>query len=78
MGRSCQEAAPGFYVGFVDDFLDLPDELVLAGIVRPCACHGHSSSCDPMTGKCIVRERILFNHSIGEHFQIFPIIPQTN
>ena len=53
-GRSCQEAAPGFFIAYISDYLNRPDPIVLSGIARPCDCHNHSQICDPKSGECIV------------------------
>jgi hypothetical protein len=59
-GRSCQEPAPGWHIWYEPGFVNKPDDIVLAGVARPCACHGHSGSCDPKSGECIVGKSINF------------------
>nr|CAD2186502.1 unnamed protein product [Meloidogyne enterolobii] len=52
-GRSCQQAAPGFFIAYITDYLNQPNPIVLSGMAMPCDCHSHSQLCDPKTGECI-------------------------
>uniref|UniRef100_A0A1I8BF69 LAMA2 n=1 Tax=Meloidogyne hapla TaxID=6305 RepID=A0A1I8BF69_MELHA len=62
-GRSCQEAAHGFFIAYITDYLNRPDPIVLSGIARPCDCHSHSQLCDPKTGECID----CLHNTVGTH-----------
>lgn len=50
-GLSCEECSPGFYRAQTGPF---------GGYCVPCQCNGHTDSCDPVTGKCIVRFGFFF------------------
>lgn len=41
-----QECAPGF--------LRVPDSGTALGRCTRCNCNGHASTCDPVTGQCLV------------------------
>ncbi|KAK0428393.1 hypothetical protein QR680_010776 [Steinernema hermaphroditum] len=51
-GLSCQKPAEGYFRKLKPDYLNDPDELVLVGHATPCACNGHSNTCDGETGSC--------------------------
>uniref|UniRef100_A0A183CJH3 Laminin EGF-like domain-containing protein n=1 Tax=Globodera pallida TaxID=36090 RepID=A0A183CJH3_GLOPA len=52
VGLSCQNPSDGFFRLLQADRFDHPDDIVLMGIAQPCACHGHSDTCDQETGHC--------------------------
>uniref|UniRef100_A0A1I7ZBM9 Laminin IV type A domain-containing protein n=1 Tax=Steinernema glaseri TaxID=37863 RepID=A0A1I7ZBM9_9BILA len=47
-------AAEGYFRKLEPDYLNKPDEMVLVGFSTPCACNGHSNTCDRETGSCTV------------------------
>ena len=51
-GASCQNPAEGYCRKRVPGYLNSPDDLALIGYASPCACHGHSTTCDPETCRC--------------------------
>ncbi|KAL3119034.1 hypothetical protein niasHT_003817 [Heterodera trifolii] len=51
-GLSCQNPTGGFFRLLQPDRFDHPDDITLFGIAQPCACHGHSDSCDHETSHC--------------------------
>ncbi|KAF8367906.1 lam-3 [Pristionchus pacificus] len=52
-GPSCQNPAPGFCRKRHRDFLNSADDMALIGWSEPCACNGHSTTCDAETCLCM-------------------------
>lgn len=53
-GYSCQNADEGYCRKRQPDYLNSEDDLMLIGWSEPCACNGHSTTCNPETCRCIV------------------------
>ena len=53
-GTSCEDCAPGYFRAQTGPF---------GGFCVPCQCHGHSDSCDPVTGKCFNCK----HNTVGDH-----------
>lgn len=53
-GSSCQDPAEGYCRRRAPDYLNSEDDLALVGVPEPCACNGHSTTCDPETCQCTV------------------------
>ncbi|VDN06764.1 unnamed protein product [Thelazia callipaeda] len=51
-GNSCQDPAEGYCRKRQPDFLNSVDDLALVGGPQPCACNGHSSTCEAETCRC--------------------------
>uniref|UniRef100_A0AC34QSC3 Laminin subunit alpha-2 n=1 Tax=Panagrolaimus sp. JU765 TaxID=591449 RepID=A0AC34QSC3_9BILA len=51
-GSSCQNPANGYCRKKIPGYLNSPDDLALIGYSTPCACNGHSTTCDPETCRC--------------------------
>ncbi|VDN17874.1 unnamed protein product [Gongylonema pulchrum] len=51
-GNSCQDPAEGYCRKRQPDFLNSPDDLALVGGPQPCACNGHSTTCEAETCRC--------------------------
>lgn len=55
-GSSCQDPAEGYCRHRAPDYLNSEDDIALIGLPTPCACNGHSTTCDPETCQCTVRK----------------------
>lgn len=53
-GNSCQDPAEGYCRKRQPDFLNSVDDLALVGYPQPCACNGHSTTCERETCRCTV------------------------
>lgn len=53
-GTSCEDCASGYFRAQTGPF---------GGFCVPCQCHGHSDTCDPVTGKCFECQ----DNTIGDH-----------
>uniref|UniRef100_A0A8C5LLU5 Laminin subunit alpha-1 n=1 Tax=Jaculus jaculus TaxID=51337 RepID=A0A8C5LLU5_JACJA len=51
-GFSCQDCAPGYHRGKLQEVGGRKPHPLLAPCV-PCSCNNHSDACDPNTGKCL-------------------------
>ena len=53
-GTSCEDCAPGHFRAHTGPY---------GGFCVPCQCHGHSDTCDPITGKCFDCK----DNTVGDH-----------
>ena len=53
-GTSCEDCAPGHFRAHTGPY---------GGYCVPCQCHGHSDTCDPITGKCFDCK----DNTVGDH-----------
>ncbi|VDM41107.1 unnamed protein product [Toxocara canis] len=51
-GNSCQDPAEGYCRKRQPDYLNSENDLALIGWPEPCACNGHSITCDAETCRC--------------------------
>uniref|UniRef100_A0A0N5ATM8 Laminin subunit alpha n=1 Tax=Syphacia muris TaxID=451379 RepID=A0A0N5ATM8_9BILA len=65
-GSSCQDPAEGYCRHRAPDYLNSEDDIALIGLPTPCACNGHSTTCDPETCQCTNCE----HHTIGDFCQL--------